>query len=149
MTVPHWNPSPRPNPKSESQKLDDASTSRLSRIDTLWSLVRQAHPEVAHTGATDSVVAARRELIEETGYRGEEPRSLGSVSSNPAILTNRTYTYWIPNAELAGEPEPDEHEALTVETHPADAILPLVEEGRIHHALSVVALLRYLSASDT
>ncbi|MHC4940653.1 MAG: NUDIX hydrolase [Planctomycetota bacterium] len=93
--------------------------------------------------------AAVRELFEETGYRGEAPRSLGSVSSNPAILTNRTFTYWIPNAEPAGDPEPDEHEALTVEPHSAGAILPLIEEGRIHHALSVVALLRYLSARDT
>jgi 8-oxo-dGTP pyrophosphatase MutT (NUDIX family) len=97
----------------------------------------------------EPVDAAVRELFEETGYRGDEPRSLGSVSSNPAILTNRTFSYWIPNVRLDGEPEPDEHEALVVETHRVDQILPLIEEGRIHHALSVVALLRYLCARHT
>ena len=92
--------------------------------------------------------AAVRELYEETGYRGAAAIPLGAVSSNPAILTNRTFTYWIPDAEPAGEPEPDEHEALAVEMHPASAIRRLIEEGRIHHALSVVALLRYLLVRD-
>jgi len=92
--------------------------------------------------------AAVRELYEETGYKGGRAVPLGAVSSNPAILTNRTYTYWIPNAREAGAPEPDEHEALAVETHPAEDVRELVENGRIHHALSVVALLRYLLARD-
>lgn len=101
--------------------------------------------------STDSSpeAAAVRELYEETGYRGDEARSLGAVSSNPAILDNRTHTFWIPNARRVGEPEPDEHEALAVESHPVGKILPLIEKGRIHHALSVVALLRFWCARHT
>ena len=89
--------------------------------------------------------AAIRELFEETGYRGDAAVSLGSVSSNPAILSNRTHSFLIPNVVLAGAPELDTHEAIEVEIRPKSDILPLIQSGEIHHALSVVALLRYLT----
>jgi len=92
--------------------------------------------------------AALRELAEETGFQGAAAVPLGAVSSNPAILTNRTYTYLVRAAVRAHDPRPDEHEALAVETHPVSALRGLVEEGRIHHALSVVAVLRYLLTRD-
>ena len=89
--------------------------------------------------------AAIRELFEETGYRGDPAISLGSVTSNPAILTNRTHSFCVPNAVLAGAQDLDEHEAIEVEIRPESDILALIQSGEIHHALSVVALLRYLT----
>ncbi|MEM8886324.1 MAG: NUDIX hydrolase [Planctomycetota bacterium] len=92
----------------------------------------------------DPAAAAVRELAEETGYGGDEPRPLGSVSSNPAILANRTYTYWIGNAEPVAPPQPDEHEDFVLELCPVREVPDLIARGEIHHSLSVVALLRYL-----
>jgi len=43
-------------------------------------------------GETDPVATAVRELREETGYEGENARVLGRIWSNPAILSNITYT---------------------------------------------------------
>jgi 8-oxo-dGTP pyrophosphatase MutT (NUDIX family) len=97
----------------------------------------------------DPAAAAIRELREETGYAGDPPRGLGSVSSNPAILTNRTYSFWMPAARLVGDPQPDTHEALETELCPVARIPALIESGAIHHALAVVALLRFLRAVDT
>ena len=103
---------------------------------------------VIDSGDPDPAAAAARELFEETGFRGGVPEELGSVSSNPAILRNRTWSFVVRDAAVAGEPEPDEHEAIEVELRPKSEILGLIERGEIHHALSVVALLRYL-ALDT
>ena len=51
-------------------------------------------------GETDPVATAVRELREETGYEGENARLLGRIWSNPAILSNKTYTVLIENCRL-------------------------------------------------
>jgi 8-oxo-dGTP pyrophosphatase MutT (NUDIX family) len=58
--------------------------------------------------------AAARELLEETGYRAAEIRQLGSVSPNPAFMTNRTYTYVARGLEKVSGQNLDEHEILDV-----------------------------------
>ena len=56
-------------------------------------------------GETGPVATAVRELREETGYEGENARVLGRVWSNPAILSNRTFTVLIENCRLKHEVE--------------------------------------------
>src|SRR5450432_1853523 len=51
-------------------------------------------------GETDPVATGVRELREETGYAGENPRLLGRIWANPAILSNITYTVLIENCRL-------------------------------------------------
>ena len=58
--------------------------------------------------------AAVRELLEETGYRAEEIREIGSVSPNPAFMTNRTHTYIARGLEKISGLKLDEHEILDV-----------------------------------
>ena len=58
--------------------------------------------------------AAARELLEETGYQAAELRQIGSVSPNPAFMTNRTYTYLARGLEKISELNLDEHEILDV-----------------------------------
>ncbi|MHC4956476.1 MAG: NUDIX hydrolase [Planctomycetota bacterium] len=100
---------------------------------------------VIDPGDADAAAAGARELLEETGYRGGTTKSLGSVSSNPAILSNRTHSFCISDAQLVAPPQPDAHEAIEVECVPVTALLGLIESGEIHHSLSVVALLRFLT----
>ena len=62
----------------------------------------------------DPCAAGARELREETGYAGDPPQLLGTLWSNPSLLTSRITTIVIRNARLVAEPEPDQHEELTV-----------------------------------
>jgi len=91
----------------------------------------------------DPAAAAARELREETGHKGLAPEILGVVSSNPAILTNRTHCFLVRDARPVGAPDPDPHEDVTVEIHPIERVREMVLRGEIHHSLSTCALLLY------
>jgi len=91
-------------------------------------------------GETDPVATAVRELREETGYAGENARLLGKVWSNPAILSNRTYTVLIENCRLQHAVDFDPGEDLATQLVPVAEIPQLVAAEKIGHSLVVVAL---------
>ena len=84
--------------------------------------------------------AGARELREETGYEGENTRILGKVLPNPAIQSNTCYTILVENCRLKHTVEFDEGEDLITRLVPAADVPGLVAEGKIQHALVVVAL---------
>ena len=88
------------------------------------------------------IVAARRELLEETGYDSGDIVDLGWVHPNPALQGNRCHTFLARNAFRASEPRPDADEAFEVVTVPGAAIAGLIKDGTITHALVVAAFYR-------
>ena len=91
-------------------------------------------------GETDPVTTAVRELREETGYEGEKARVLGRIWSNPAILSNITYTVLVENCRLKHDVDWDHGEDLATELVPVAEIPKLVADEKIGHSLVVVAL---------
>jgi ADP-ribose pyrophosphatase len=94
-------------------------------------------------GDTDPAAAAARELREETGYAGENARVLGKIWSNPAILTNRTFTVLIENCRRQHEVQFDGAEDLTTRLVPVADVPKLVADEKIGHSLVVVALYHF------
>ncbi len=92
---------------------------------------------------TDPVATAVRELREETGYEGEGARVLGKIWSNPAILSNLTYTVLIENCRLKHGVEFDHGEDLATRLVPVADVPQLVGQEKIGHSLVVVALYHY------
>jgi 8-oxo-dGTP pyrophosphatase MutT (NUDIX family) len=92
---------------------------------------------------TDPVATAVRELREETGYEGENARVLGRIWSNPAILSNRTYTVLIENCRLRHGVEFDSGEDLVTSLVPIVEIPKLIADEKIGHSLVVVALYHF------
>ncbi len=93
----------------------------------------------------DPLAAGARELIEETGYAGDPPVLLGTVWSNPSLLTSRLTTILIANARLVAEPRLDHGEEVAVELAPAAEVPSMIRDGRIDHALCVAGLLWWLT----
>jgi 8-oxo-dGTP pyrophosphatase MutT (NUDIX family) len=91
-------------------------------------------------GETDPVATAVRELREETGYEGESARLLGQIWSNPAILSNKTYTVLVEHCRLKHEVEWDYGEDLATQLVPVGEISKLIADEKIGHSLVVVAL---------
>jgi 8-oxo-dGTP pyrophosphatase MutT (NUDIX family) len=92
--------------------------------------------------------AGARELLEETGYAGDPPESLGILRPNPALLTMAISTVVIRNARRIAEPRPDASEELAVVLAPASEIHAMIRDGRIDHAVCVAGLLIWLAGRD-
>ena len=86
---------------------------------------------------------AVRELREETGYSGENPRVLASVFANPAIMSNTCHTVLVENCSLQHAVEWDSGEDMITRLIPIDEVPSLVAAGRIRHPLVVVALYHF------
>jgi len=87
--------------------------------------------------------AARRELMEETGFKEKGMVLLGSVNPNPAFLTNRCYTYLAKDVVRVKTQDQDEKEDIEVEVMPLEEVPRLIREGEISHALVLAAFYRF------
>ncbi|MFQ5419312.1 MAG: NUDIX hydrolase [Anaerolineae bacterium] len=87
----------------------------------------------------DPAVAARRELLEETGYAVDELVHLGTSAPNPAFLNNHIHTYLALNARQVAQPVFDGAEDIAVKEVALDHLSDLVRGGQITHALVIVA----------
>lgn len=86
-----------------------------------------------------TIEAARRELLEETGYAAEEMVEIGVVAPNPAIQNNRCHSFLAKNARPVREQKLDATEEIhVVLVDPAD-VPGLIAAGTISHALVVAA----------
>lgn len=89
------------------------------------------------------VEAAKRELLEETGYQAEDWRLIGTVAPNPALQTNRCYTFLARGCWRVGPPRPDEKEPLEAVEVPLAKLPALITSGSISHALALNGLFWY------
>ncbi|MFH1446997.1 MAG: NUDIX hydrolase [Chloroflexota bacterium] len=87
--------------------------------------------------------AARRELLEETGYQAKTMSFLGVVHPNPAILTNRCFTYLAHDLEKINGGNFDETEDIEIVLIPITQIPTLTHDGTITHSLVVAAFFWY------
>jgi ADP-ribose pyrophosphatase len=88
--------------------------------------------------------AARRELLEETGFSAKEFVLLGKSRPNPAIQNNWVHHFAALGAEKYEEVKFDEHESVITKLCPIDSIPNLMKSGEITHSL-VLAAFYYLS----
>jgi len=83
--------------------------------------------------------AAARELLEETGYQSEDWEQIGEVNPNPAIFSNRCFTFLARKVKKVADPKPDQAEDIEVILVPLSEIPELIRQGKIDHAIVVAA----------
>jgi 8-oxo-dGTP pyrophosphatase MutT (NUDIX family) len=83
--------------------------------------------------------AARRELLEETGFSSDRFIYLGKSQPNPAIQNNWIYHYLALNCEKMEETKFDEHESVITKIVPLAEIPQLIESEKIMHSLVLAA----------
>jgi ADP-ribose pyrophosphatase len=153
-----WAQSPRTGRESEFFTLDSSSWVNVIPITPTHEVVmihqyrhgtKQVSLEIPGglVDESDPRDAAIRELAEETGYAGNPVTLLGSVSPNPALFSNRCYTYLVENAVKTKPVSFDESEDIEVDLVPLEKIPGLISDGSIDHALVIVAFHFYFNGN--
>ncbi len=90
------------------------------------------------------VDAARRELLEETGYEAASLEPLTVLEANPALQPNRCYSFVARGARRVKPPAFDEHEECEVALVPFANLGELLDGGHVAHGLIVASLETFL-----
>ncbi|MEM7467209.1 MAG: NUDIX hydrolase [Pseudomonadota bacterium] len=96
----------------------------------------------------DSATAAKRELLEETGYASKNWRYLGAVEPNPAIHNNLCHHWLAEDCELVKAQDLGEGELIEIDLMDERAIRHAVASGEIKHALALSGLSRVYALWD-
>ena len=106
--------------------------------DFLWELVAGRKEPHESPGA-----AARRELLEETGYTARHLRKLLHIIPTPGFVQE---WMWIFAAEglAQGTAQPEEDEKITPRTFTLKQVDVMIRSGRLRDAKSIAGLLYYM-----
>ncbi len=99
------------------------------------------------------VHAARRELLEETGYRAARWQVLVDYFSSPGIITERLRVFLARGVELVPEADRDfvpvnEEAHLLVDWVPLEHAVSLIFAGELHNGVAVAGILAARVASE-
>lgn len=91
--------------------------------------------------------AARRELMEETGYGGGQWECYMTLSANPGTHTNLTYCFLATGVEKLAEAHLEPTEELSVHLLSADEVKALLLGNEIKQALHAAPLWKYMAVN--
>ena len=90
----------------------------------------------------DRLVAAKRELAEETGYRAKNWKPLARYYASPGFLAEWMQIY-LAEGLTPGDSSPDEDERIELFFVPLSELLRLIDTGQIHDAKTIIAATLY------
>jgi ADP-ribose pyrophosphatase len=88
------------------------------------------------------LVAAKRELIEETGYRAKKWQKLAEFYASPGFLAEKM-TIFLATKLTAGEKKPMEDERISMRWFTADDLDKAIEAGKILDAKTQIGFLKW------
>lgn len=112
----------------------------------------QVHLEIpggsTHPGpqAEDPAEAAKRELLEETGYVPRDLQKVASHFPNPAMQSNRMHTFVAFGCQKTAEPSLDPFEDLRTVLVPIEEAVEKALAGAIDHSIVAASILAALPA---
>ena len=94
----------------------------------------------------DPMDAAKRELMEETGFGGGNWQEWMTISANPSTHTNLTHCYLATEVEPLGKQHLDQGEDLEPRIFSREEVLDMLQKGEIWQALMVAPLWKYFAS---
>ena len=89
----------------------------------------------------NALMAAKRELLEETGYESDEWSSIITIPSNATISDNYAYIFEAKNCKKTSDQSLDEMEFLNVKLYSSEEIQNMILEGNFKQAIHIMGWL--------
>ena len=112
---------------------------RLPAGKLLWEL-----PAGKVDEGENALQAARRELIEETGYRAKKWTKLASFFVSPGYVQERMTIYLAENL-TAGEATPMDDERIEAQWFKRKHVARMIEDGEIEDAKTIIGYYRWVT----
>ena len=93
----------------------------------------------------DPMDAAKRELMEETGFGGGKWQKWMTISANPSTHTNLTHCYLAMDVERMDVQHLDQAEDIEVRLFSRDEVMEMLEKGEIWQSLMAAPLWKYFA----
>ena len=81
--------------------------------------------------------AAKRELLEETGYQSDNFIEIGQVNPNPSNYANTMYAFLALDVEQSPDRNLDEAEGIELSLTPLDDLVTMAKGGDLLHSLTI------------
>ena len=101
------------------------------------------------TSEAGLLLAARRELLEETGYGGGHWQPFMTTSANTGTHTNLNHTFLATGVEWQQSPTLDDTEDINVHLVLPRQAWDILNSGQMMQAMCAAPLLKYLSSTTT
>jgi len=89
--------------------------------------------------------AAKRELLEETGFGGDQWKEFMVSAPNPNSMSNICHTFLATGVKQVSEPHREKTEDIRVHLKTREEVKELLEEGKIIEGIMLAPLYKYLS----
>lgn len=84
--------------------------------------------------------AAKRELLEETGYQSDHFIKIGLVNPNPANYANTMHAFLVLDVEQTPDRPLEEADRIEVVLTPLSAVVEMAKQGKLIHSLTISTL---------
>ena len=88
------------------------------------------------------LAGAKRELLEETGFRAARWRKMVRYFASPGFLGEWMQVF-IAEGLTLGEAQPEYDEQLEIEMIPLSKLLGMIEEGKVHDGKTLISVMLY------
>jgi ADP-ribose pyrophosphatase len=90
----------------------------------------------------DALAGAKRELLEETGFKPKRWRKMVRYFASPGFLGEFMQVFLAEGLTL-GDAQPEYDEQIEIEMMPLSKVLSMIDEGKIHDGKTLISVMLY------